>query len=169
MKIMPQTMFKLNRLVFFFLLTLATACQSKVEKNPSEWGYLVTPQDKILVKLAISDAQQIKGLSGLRDEDWPDDDGLLFANDEERLHEFWMPDTYFDLDLIYLDGSLKIIEIQRSIPHFIGRSPENRIPRAPKVWARHILEMKSKSEVSKRLRVGDRFEFQSPQIPRQIR
>lgn len=166
---MPQTMFKLNRLVLFFLLTLVTtACQSQVEKNPAEWAYIVTPQDKILVKLAISDAQQIQGLSGLRDNQWPDDDGLLFVNDEERLHEFWMPDTYFDLDLIYLDKDFKIIELQRSIPHFIGRQPEERIPRAPKVWARHILELKSKSEVAKKLKVGDRLQFQSPRPPRQI-
>ena len=165
---MPQTQLKLNRLVLFFLLTLASSCQSKVEKNPEDWAYLVTPQDKILVKLAISDAQQIKGLSGLRDGDWADDDGLLFVNDEERLHEFWMPDTYFDLDLHYLDGDFKIIEIQRSIPHFIGRLPEDRVPRAPKVWARHILELKAKSEVSKRLKLGDRLQFQSPKPPRLI-
>lgn len=169
MKIMPQTHPKLNRLLAFFLLTLTVSCQSKVEQNPEEWAYLVTPQDKILVKLAISDAQQIKGLSGLRDEDWGDDDGLLFVNDEERLHEFWMPDTYFDLDLHYLDRDFKIIEIQRALPHFIGRYPEERIPRARKVWARHILEMKSKSAVSKRLKLGDRLEFQSPRPPQQIK
>lgn len=169
MEIMPQTTFKLNRLVLFFLLTLATSCQSKVDKDPKEWAWLVTPQDKILVKLAITDAQQIQGLSGLRDDAWPDDDGLLFVNDEERLHEFWMPDTYFDLDLIYLNKDFEIISIQRALPHFIGRFPENRIPRARKMWARHILELKSKSEVSKRLKVGDRLKFQSPEPPPQIK
>lgn len=169
MKIMPQTFPKLNRLVLFFLLTIATACQSKVDAHPEEWAYLVTPQDKILVRLAITDQQQIKGFSGTLDSEWPDDDGLLFVNDEERLHGFWMPDTYFDLDLFYFDKDFKIIDIERKLPHFIGRTPENRIPRAREVWARHILEMKSKSVVGQRLKVGDQLKFQSPSPPPQIK
>lgn len=171
MKMMPHLRFKLNGILpfFFLLLTLLAGCKDQVEKDPKNWAWLEAPQDKILIKLAIDMETQVKGLSGTRDADWPDDQGMLFVYDEEDNHGFWMPDTYFDLDLFFLDKDFKIIDIERQVPHFIGRYPEDRIPRVRIVWSRHVLEMKAKSEVAKRLKVGDQLRFQSPQIPPQIR
>lgn len=169
MKMMPHLSFKLNRILPFLLLTLLAACQDQVEKDPKNWAWLDAPQDKILVKLAIDMDTQVKGLSGTRDADWPNDQGMLFVYEEEGGHGFWMPDTYFDLDLIFMDKDFKIIDIERQVPHFIGRFPEDRIPRARVVWSRHVLEMKAKSEVSKRLKVGDQLRFRSPQLPPQIK
>jgi uncharacterized membrane protein (UPF0127 family) len=169
MTMLPLNAFKLNRILPIFLLTLVVACQNPVEKDPKSWAWLIAPEDKILIKLAIDINDQVKGLSGTRDEDWPDDQGLLFVYTEEGTRGFWMPDTYFDLDLIYLDKDFKITEIDRKIPHFIGRWPQDRIPRARPVWARHVLEMKAKSKVSAKLKVGDQLRFHSPEIPRQIK
>lgn len=169
MNILPLSAFKLNRILPIFFLTLVVACKDPVEKDPKSWGWLVAPEHKILVKLAISMDDQIKGLSGTRDQEWPDDQGMLFVYAEEGQRGFWMPDTYFDLDLIYFDKDFKIIDIDRKVPHFIGRFPQDRIPRARIVWARHVLEMKAKSQLSQKLKVGDQFRFESPEIPPQIK
>jgi hypothetical protein len=169
MTILPLSTFKLNRILPYILLTLIAACKDPVEKDPKNWAWLIAPQDKILVKLAIDLETQVRGLSGTRDSEWPDDQGMLFIYDEDGEHGFWMPDTYFDLDLIFLDGNFKIIDIERKVPHFIGRYPEDRIPRARVVWSRHVLEMKAKSAVSQKLKVGDQLRFQSPQTPPQIK
>ncbi len=166
---MPQRPSKLNGILLFLLLGLAFACRDKVAQNPKEWAYLVAPQDKILVKMAITDEDRMRGFSGTKDADWNDDDGLLFVFTEEGPRMFWMPDTYFDLDMFYLDSNFKIVDLQRGVPHFIGRQPEDRIPRARDSWSRHVLEMKSKSEVAKRLKVGDQLRFQSPEPPPQIK
>ncbi len=166
---MPLSHFKLNRILFILLLTLFAACQDQVEKDPKNWGWLIAPQDKILVKLAIDQETQIKGFSGTRDEEWPEEQGILFLYPDERSQAFWMPDTYFDLDLFFIDSSLKIIDAERNVPHFVGRFPEENIPRIRAVWARHVLELKSKSNVAKRLKVGDQLRFHSPEIPPQIK
>ena len=170
MKMMPLLRFKLNGILpLFLLLTLLSACQDQVEKDPKNWAWLDAPQDKILIKLAIDMDTQVKGLSGTRDADWPEDQGMLFVYDEDGGRGFWMPDTYFDLDLFFLDKDFKILDVERKVPHFIGRFPEDRIPRVRVVWSRHVLEMKAKSEVAKRLKVGDQLQFRSPQIPPQIK
>lgn len=169
MTILPLSLTKLNRILPILALTLLAACQDPVEKDPKNWGWLVAPQDKILVKLAIDLKDQVKGFSGTRDADWPDDHGILFLYSEDGPRAFWMPDTYFDLDLFFIDASLKVIDVERKVPHFIGRFPDESIPRIRSVWARHVLELKSKSAVSQRLKVGDQLHFQSPEIPRQIK
>lgn len=166
---MPQSGFKLNRILFIFAMTLIASCQNQVEKDPSKWAWLVAPEDKILVRLAINDEDQQRGFSGTRDDQWPDEHGMLFIFDEDGQRGFWMPDTYFDLDLFYLDASFKIVDVERKVPHFIGRFPEERIPRARIVWARHVLELKSKSKSAARLRVGDQLRLESPKIPPQIK
>ncbi|MBY0518072.1 MAG: DUF192 domain-containing protein [Bacteriovoracaceae bacterium] len=169
MTMLPLPRFKLNRILPVLLLTLLAACNDPVEKDPAHWGWLIAPQDKILTKLAISLDDQVKGFSGTRDEDWPDDQGIIFLYDEDGPRAFWMPDTYFDLDLFFIDKDLKIIDIERKVPHFIGRTPEDRIPRIRSVWARHVLELKSKSSVSQKLKLGDQLKFHSPAIPQQIK
>jgi uncharacterized membrane protein (UPF0127 family) len=169
MKMMPFKKYLLNAIFLLILLLQLVSCKNPVESEPDKWGYLVSKDDKILVRLAISESDQQKGFSGMRDDDWPDNNGMLFLFNEDGNRHFWMPDTYFDLDLFYLDKDLKIIDLQYQVPHFIGRWPEDRVPRAKPVWARHVLELKSKSQVGKRLKVGDQLRFESPQIPPQIK
>jgi len=103
----------------------------------------------------------MQGLSGVKPEDFAHDQGMLFfyLADEER--HFWMPDTYFDLDLFYLDHELRILDIVRKLPHYIGRSNPQLIPRARSVWSRHVLEMKSGSPIAQKLQVGDQLKWKS--------
>ncbi len=169
MEIMPQGRFKLHRILLTLALTLLAACNDKVAQNPKDWAYLQAPQDRILVRVAISDEDQQRGFSGIRNEDWPDNDGIIFLFDEDGQRGFWMPDTYFDLDLFFLDKDLRIIDIDRKVPHFIGRHPQDRVPRARIVWARHVLELKASSPVAARLRVGDQLRWDSPTTPPQIK
>lgn len=167
MRMMPKLTPQLNRFLPLLLVTLLGACQGKADSK--DWAVLVTPKDKIKVKLAIEESDQRRGFSGTRDDEWPDEDGILFLFPEENYRGFWMPDTYFDLDLFYLDGNFKVIDIQRQLPHFIGREPTERVPRAREVWARHVLELKSKSAIAARIKVGDQFRFQAQWTPPQIK
>jgi uncharacterized membrane protein (UPF0127 family) len=72
-----------------------------------------------------------------------------------------MPDTYFDLDIIYLNRELIITDIVRNLPHYIGKANPELIPRARAVWARHALEMKATSKISKNLKIGDKLKWQA--------
>lgn len=147
-------------LTLALLLTLWN-CQS-VSDNPLKNIELITPKgEKIKTTLAITEADQNQGLSGIKAQDFGSDQGMLFFYLDDFEKYFWMPDTYFDLDLFYLDKELKIIEIIRRVPHYIGRANPHLIPRVRGVWCRHVLEMKSDSEIAKSLQIGDTLRWKS--------
>ena len=136
-------------------------CQS-VSQDPMKKVELVTPDGKVIkTTLAITEYDQNQGLSGVRSNDFDDDQGMLFFYLDDFEKHFWMPDTYFDLDLFYLDKNLKIIEIIRKAPHYIGRANPHLIPRIRGVWCRHVLEMKSSSELAQKLKKGDQLKWKS--------
>lgn len=146
---------------FLTLLLLLTtfACQTEPRGKGEFQGLkLVTPLgDEIETRLVYTAEDQTQGLSGVKPEDFSDRQGMLFfylADDEKH---FWMPDTYFNLDLIYMDKDLRVLDIIRKLPHHIGRMNEDLIPRARGVWSRHTLEMKSGSKISESIKIGDQL------------
>ncbi len=147
----------MRKLLALFLLYGLAACQSESRSGQtSQRIELLTPNgDAIQTTLAISPAEQERGLSGKRADEFGADEGMLFFYPDEDERHFWMPDTYFDLDLFYMDKDLRITDIIRRLPHYVGRANPDLIPRARGVWARHVLELKSTSAVAQRLKTGD--------------
>lgn len=146
---------------FLTLLVLLSlwSCQSE-SRNPLKTIELKTPAgDLIKTTLVYTPKDMEQGLSGTKAEDFSDEQGMLFFYLVDDEKNFWMPDTYFDLDLIYLDKDLKINDIIRKLPHYIGRANPDLIPRARSVYGRHVLEMKSTSAISNRLKIGDQLQW----------
>ena len=65
----------------------------------------------IRVKLALTEGEKTKGLSGDSENQFKKDEGLLFFYSKRGRRSFWMPDTYFPLDLFFLDKKLKLLLI----------------------------------------------------------
>lgn len=148
-------MIKLLTLCLIFMLV---SCQTESQNKSGlpKAIELITPSKKVInTQLAFTFEEQQQGLSGIKEVDFDDDQAMLFFNLEDGERNFWMPDTYFDLDLFYLDKDLKIIDIVRKLPHYIGKNSPELIPRARPVWARHTLEMKHSSPIAKSLNIGD--------------
>jgi uncharacterized membrane protein (UPF0127 family) len=121
-------------------------------------GQIALPSGRMLkVKLAITPTETTKGLSGIQDSDYDPFNGLLFFFKENGPRSFWMPDTYFNLDIIFLDENLKIVDIDRNVPHHPGRVEP--IPRAKTVFSRHVLEIKSSSPLSQDFQVGQKLNW----------
>ncbi len=158
----------MRKLIILPVLLLLFACQSESRKaadlqSPIKAVELLTPAgDTIQTTLAIDPKEQEQGLSGVKPEDFNDDQGMLFFYVEDEERHFWMPDTYFDLDLFYLDKDLKVIDIIRKLPFYIGKANMDLIPRARGVWCRHTLEMKATSAVAQRLKMGDVLKWKAP-------
>jgi len=145
------------KVLTFALLFILFSCQD-TKINGLHVIELRTPAgQKIESRVAITPKEQEQGLSGIADSDFKDNEGMLFyyLNDDEK--NFWMPDTYFDLDLFYMDKDLKILDIVRKLPHHVGRANPESIPRARPVWCRHTLEMKSSSPLAQTLKIGDQL------------
>lgn len=106
----------------------------------------------IPVYLAISTAEQNNGLSGWKPAQLKKDHGMLFLYKKPGIRSFWMPNTYFNLDIIYLDSNFKVLKIDRNAPHH--PSYKEPVPRLPTTISHHVLEIHAKSELSKQIEVG---------------
>ena len=158
----------MRKLLTLILLFTLFACQSESRKssdnqNPLKSVELITAAgDSIATSVVFTPKDQEQGLSGVKPEDFEENQGMLFFYLEDEERHFWMPDTYFDLDLIYLDKDLKVLDIIRKLPFYVGRANMELIPRARGVWCRHTLEMKATSPISARIKIGDVLKWKAP-------
>ena len=143
--------------------------QSPLYIKNQKKGLLLTPKgSRLTIKLALSKSEQTVGLSGLKPSQMSDEEGLLFYNLEDEFRRFWMPDTYFDLDIFFLDKNFKVLNIDRDVPHHPGRENNPPIARTISVFCRHVLEIKSSSKIAKEIKIGDLLEFKSDLSTSQI-
>lgn len=176
---------KQNYIHFFSLMVLLhfSSCQKKVDESATtqqlslensststpahiqamKSAKIQTPSGAtIYTILAITPSEHEKGLSTVKPEQWPDDYAMLFASLEDNYRTFWMPDTYFDLDIFFLDKDFKVLAVERSLAHHPGRENEGSIPRTRSYVCRHVLEFKSTSPLSASLNVGDKLSWMDP-------
>ncbi|MFT6069886.1 MAG: uncharacterized membrane protein (UPF0127 family) [Bacteriovoracaceae bacterium] len=155
---MPQWLIK-NLLLLAILSSMGCRSEANLANNLKK-GLLRTPWKELIhVELALTKSDQAKGLSGRKKGSLKPNQGMLFLYREKSPKSFWMPDTYFDLDIIFLDKDLKILNIQRKVPHHPGRDEPPAIARTPAIMSRHILELPADSKISKKLRVGQQFKW----------
>jgi uncharacterized membrane protein (UPF0127 family) len=149
----------MRKLIAFLSVFALLACQSESQnQNPLKKVELQPGLgSSIQATRAIDAKEQEMGLSGVKPEDFGDSEGMLFFYTQDEERHFWMPDTYFELDLFYLDKDLKVIDIIRKLPFYIGRANPELIPRARGVWCRHVLEMKSTSQIAQKINIGDKL------------
>jgi uncharacterized membrane protein (UPF0127 family) len=111
------------------------------------------------VALATTREVQTKGLSGIKSKQFKTNQAMLFVNSEMAPRKFWMPDTYFNLDIIFLDNNLKIVGIDRNAHSHPGMKEPPIIYRTGVYNAQYILETKANSPFSKSLRIGDELKY----------
>ena len=153
-------------------MILLSGCQSEPSqksKTPTEFknhlakyqqGVFQLPSgEKVLTAFAISSDQQIQGLSGIQPANFADNHAMLFHYKRSETKGFWMPDTYFDLDIYFLSSDFKVIYINRDTPHHPGRQEPPSIARTPPVYCRHVLEMKSSSPLAKKIKNGMKLKW----------
>ena len=110
---------------------------------------------RIKVDVLVDDASKVQGLSGIKPEDFSKGRGAFFFYKKDDQKNFWMPDTYFNLHIIYLDKNLMILKIDRNISYHPGYKEPPYIPRMNPIWCRHVLEVKSSSPFAKVIKPGD--------------
>ena len=141
----------LKKPIVALLLLLLFSCQSENKESnlniPARFKSY--PQAKVLINsqelsvvVAKSDEAQKVGLSGTPDDLWPKNLGMLFFYSSAGIRSFWMPDTYFPLDIIYIDQDGVINHIDKNVPHHPGKSEPPKIWRGKSYYAQHVLELK---------------------------
>ena len=69
---------------------------------------------EIQVEIADDEAERSKGL--MFRESLPENEGMLFVYESERPLGFWMRNTLIPLDIAYIDGQGRIVDIQTMQP-----------------------------------------------------
>jgi uncharacterized membrane protein (UPF0127 family) len=146
------------------LLSCSEKNYPSVDKLPRNAELTLFSGRQLKIDLALSVSEQRRGVSGIKDKDFANDRGILFVYWGYAQRQFWMPDTYFDLDIFFLDKDLKILEVERNVPHYPGRQNPSKIPRTKKVLSAHVLEMKSDSTLAKELKPGHTLKW-SAKLP----
>lgn len=159
--------FQLLALVF---ATFCLSCQSdgesaalvsgKVYENFKNYQtqQLATPTGALIkTYIARTAKEQTQGLSGVKPDALAPNEGMLFVYPEMGPRGFWMPNTFIDLDIFFLDSEYTIIHVERKVPAHPGMKEPPMIARTPVVVARYVLELASTSPMSHSLKVGQKL------------
>ena len=115
---------------------------------------LVLKNKTFKVWLAISPEQKTEGLSSLRSNEVSTNEGMLFIYPFKEKLSFWMKNTFFDLDIAYLEKDGTIVDIytmpKQSLKLFNSSSK-----------VRYALELRAGEFEKLGLKVYDKVEFSS--------
>ncbi|WP_371747894.1 DUF192 domain-containing protein [Hahella aquimaris] len=96
-------------------------------------------------------------------EQFPSHQGLLFYYNTFQLRAFWTAETYFNLDIIFLDDSYVVTAIERNVPNYRYSEPAEPRPRTGLHPCRFILELVAGRSKELNLQVGDRLRWTVPE------
>ncbi len=144
----------------------ATACKEEVKKpkkaevtfkKEGELQLLKSATDSVLVKLDIEIADnEFETQTGLMyRESMKTNRGMLFIFPNEQPRSFYMKNTRFALDLIYLDANKTVVSFQENAQPFNeGSLPSN-------AAAKYVLEVNAGLVKTWQLEVGDKMTFKA--------
>lgn len=165
---------KTKFLLFLPFLSILLVCCHSGQKNTDGSTHLaqlqkttmLLPSGKGLeIFLALRNSEQVQGLSNLRPDQLKDDQGMLFYYFAPGIRRFWMPDTYFDLDLFFINEQMVVTDIVRNLKAHPGRQEPPPIATTPPIEAFHVLELKSGSPAAQELQIGHKITW--PKAPSQ--
>ncbi|MBX4191487.1 MAG: DUF192 domain-containing protein [Candidatus Doudnabacteria bacterium] len=138
-------------LIIIAMAFVSAGCDSKLTTTTKN-GILTINSVKIPVSIADDDPTREKGLSG--QQSLPSDSGMIFIFQKEDKHGFWMKETNFPLDFIWIKDN-KVTEITADVPTQLFVT-ENKLkvytPKEPIDW---MLEVNAGFAAKKGIKVGD--------------
>jgi len=87
--------------------------------------------------------------------------GMLFFFAEDRALQFWMKNTFVELDMVFLGADRRITVIHEHVPSSRPDTPESAVARRSGT-GRYVLELPAGGARRRKLKVGDRLEFEDP-------
>ncbi|MBI5202395.1 MAG: DUF192 domain-containing protein [Elusimicrobia bacterium] len=110
----------------------------------------------IKVELAVTPEQREIGL--MNRTTLPKDYGMLFVFPVEMRLEFWMKNTFVDLDMVFIDTAGKVTALHPKVPRSYKDTPEEKLARRGGL-GRYVLELPSGAAARHKLKVGQTLSF----------
>ncbi len=121
--------------------------------------YAMINGHKINLELALTEAQQVKGLSGRGS--LAKDAGMLFLFDTPSYYSFWMKEMRIPIDIVFLRDK-KVVTIYHSVQPFItvnGFKQQNLTNYVPTENSDKVIELPAGSAKDFGLKVGDTIAY----------
>jgi len=115
---------------------------------------LKAPQALLVVQVAITEAQQARGLMGVRS--LRPRTGMIFLFRHDSPQTFWMKDTLIPLDMVFISSGGTIRSIFAHVPPVTPAAPDDRIP-FEAGSAKYVLEIPSGEAAIDGLKVGTKI------------
>jgi hypothetical protein len=127
----------MKRFLVLLSLFLAVAC------NSYKTTTVVLP-DGFEIKAAIADTPQAREKGLMFINDLPENKGMLFVFEEEQLQQFWMKNTFIDLDMVFIGADKKVTSVAAEVPHSYSYTPDNEVAYALG-YGQYVLEIPARA------------------------
>lgn len=151
-----------------FILFFALSCRHH-EKSPDQRANNLSLMEKralvlhsahvVQAYIAKTPQEQEIGLSGTKSLE--DNEGMLFSYPSMTPLRFWMPNTFLDLDIFFMNENLEVIHIERGVPAHPGHSEPPKIYRTATIRSQYVLELKAGTSIGKRIQLGHKLKWAS--------
>ena len=133
-------------------------CVGPPPDSPDEASVRIGGDVTYAVDMAVTPEERQQGLSGR--ETMAQNAGMLFVFEEEQPLQFWMKDMRFPLDIIWIDGRCRLIEVAADVPTPPPNAGNDQIPRVQSpLPAQYVLELNAGEWSRAGLSAGDSVEF----------
>ncbi|WP_273566148.1 DUF192 domain-containing protein [Maribacter halichondriae] len=156
------------RFILYFIVSivlLGSSCKNEPKKvvttepvvftKEGELSIFNKDSDSLIAKLNIEFAEtEYETQTGLMYRtSMEDDQGMLFIFPKEALHSFYMKNTEFSLDIIFIDADFKVASYQENAQPLTESGLSSKVP------VQYVLEVNAGLVEKWSLDVGDTIEF----------
>jgi len=159
-----KTIYK-SSVILMVVALLAFSCKEEPKKTIATQSIDFTHEGDITIFLNASDTVKTKFNIEFAETDYEtqtglmyrkgmdDDQGMLFIFPDQRMHSFYMKNTEFPLDIIYIKDDLKIASFQENA------QPLNETGLSSQVPIKYVLEINGGLAQELGLSIGDSISF----------
>jgi uncharacterized membrane protein (UPF0127 family) len=141
-----------SRLMILKLALVFILCLFLIRAHAAENPKKICFKDTcVLIEIADTDSTRTRGLM-FRDH-LDQDKGMLFIFPSEDIYPFWMKNTLIDLDMIWLDKDLNVVEVKSFVPACKQFDCPSYIPKAN---AKFVLELNAGYADFHNIKVNDK-------------
>ena len=134
---------------FTFALLFATSlCAAGCEQSPAGLSVvkMTIAKKTYNLEVARTETEQEKGL--MKRDSMPQDHGMIFVFPDEQMRSFWMKNTRFPLDILFLSSAGKVVSIHQ-MRAYDESSTSSDLP------AQYAIELNKGQADASGVRVGD--------------
>ena len=158
----------MKKALYFILLCLATlmaSCKTETKKEIKTEAISFTKEGDLTIFKSETDSIITKFDIEIAETEYETQTGLMYRQSMERnqamlfvfpnveVHSFYMKNTEFPLDIIYIDENLKIASFQKNAQPFDETGLSSQIP------VKYVLEINAGLSDGMGLQVGDSIAF----------